>query len=122
LNNVVTLDNRVGVTPAARKLIEELKGAFGPLMFHLSGGCCDGSAPMCFQVGEFKLGSVDEKVGEIVGCEFWMDRAQFRLWEHTRWTIDVVPGRGGSFSLEAPLNQRFIIRSDMCAVPPAAVN
>lgn len=91
-------------------------------MFHLSGGCCDGSAPMCFQVGEFKLGGVDEKVGEIVGCEFWMDRAQFLLWAHTRWTVDVVPGRGGSFSLEAPLNRRFIIRSEMCAVPSAATS
>ena len=59
--------SRVGVTDAARKLIEQLKKQYGPLMFHQSGGCCDGSAPMCFQVGEFKLGSVDEKVGEIVG-------------------------------------------------------
>lgn len=111
---------RVGVTPAARRLIEQLQAAHGPIMFHLSGGCCDGSAPMCFQVGEFKLGGVDEKVGEIAGCEFWMDRAQFRLWAHTRWTVDVVPGRGGSFSLEAPLNLRFLIRSEMCAVPAGA--
>ena len=109
--------DRVGVTPAARALIEQLKKTYGPIMFHQSGGCCDGSAPMCFQVGEFKLGSVDEKVGEIAGCEFWMDRAQFKLWMHTRWTVDVVPGRGASFSLEAPLNQRFLIRSEICAVP-----
>jgi uncharacterized protein (DUF779 family) len=67
-------------------------------MFHLSGGCCDGSAPMCFQVGEFRLGSVDEKVGEIAGCEFWMDREQLRRWVHTSWTVDVVSGRGASFS------------------------
>ncbi len=119
LNNVITMDpNRVGVSEAARKLIEQLKQEYGPIMFHLSGGCCDGSAPMCFQVGEFKLGGVDEKVGEIAGCEFWMDRQQFRLWAHTRWTVDVVPGRGASFSLEAPLNKRFLIRSSMCAVPP----
>ncbi len=119
LNNVITMDpNRVGVSDAARKLIEQLKQEYGPIMFHLSGGCCDGSAPMCFQVGEFKLGGVDEKVGEIAGCEFWMDRHQFRLWAHTRWTVDVVPGRGASFSLEAPLNKRFLIRSSMCAVPP----
>jgi len=85
-------------------------------MFHLSGGCCDGSAPMCFPVGEFKLGSVDEKVGTIVGCEFWMDREQLRRWGHTRWTVDVVPGRGASFSVEAPLNVRFLIRSSMCEV------
>ncbi len=110
--------DRVGVSPAARMLIERLRAAHGPLLFHQSGGCCDGSAPMCFQVGEFKLGSVDEKVGEIAGCEFWMDREQFKRWRHTRWTVDVVPGRGASFSLEAPLNLRFIIRSELCL--PAA--
>jgi uncharacterized protein len=116
-DNVIPFDpGRVGVTDAARKLIEQLKKDYGALMFHLSGGCCDGSAPMCFQVGEFKLGSVDEKVGEIVGCEFWMDREQLRRWAHTRWAVDVVPGRGASFSLEAPLNLRFLIRSSMCAV------
>jgi uncharacterized protein (DUF779 family) len=122
MGDVVSIEPpRVGVTPAAEALIKELKAAYGDIMFHLSGGCCDGSAPMCFQVGEFKLGGVDEKVGEIVGCEFWMDRQQFKLWEHTRWTVDVVPGRGASFSLEAPLNRRFLIRSEMCAVrPPAA--
>jgi uncharacterized protein (DUF779 family) len=122
MGDVVSIEPpRVGVTPAAEALIKELKAAYGDIMFHLSGGCCDGSAPMCFQVGEFKLGGVDEKVGEIVGCEFWMDRQQFKLWEHTRWTVDVVPGRGASFSLEAPLNRRFLIRSEMCAVrPPVA--
>ena len=109
---------RVGVTDAARALIEQLRKAHGPLMFHQSGGCCDGSAPMCFPVGEFKLGSVDEKVGEIAGCEFWMDREQFRRWKHTRWTVDVVPGRGASFSLEIPLGVRFIIRSALCAIEP----
>jgi len=108
--------HRVSVTPAALELIEQLKQTYGPIMFHQSGGCCDGSAPMCFQVGEFKLGSVDEKVGEIGGCEFWMDREQFKRWMHTRWTVDVVPGRGASFSLEAPLNRRFLIRSEMCEV------
>jgi len=107
---------RVGVTDDARKVIEQLKKAHGPLMFHLSGGCCDGSAPMCFTVGEFKLGGVDEKVGEIVGCEFWMDREQFRRWQHTQWTVDVVPGRGASFSLEIPLGVRFLIRSSLCQV------
>lgn len=110
---------RVSVSDAARKLIETLKEEYGAIMFHLSGGCCDGSAPMCFQVGEFRLGGVDEKVGEIVGCEFWMDREQSRRWAHTQWTVDVVPGRGASFSLEAPLNMRFLIRSSLCAVPPA---
>lgn len=107
---------RVLATGAARALIAELREAHGPLLFHQSGGCCDGSAPMCFQVGEFKLGGVDEKVGEIAGCEFWMDREQYKRWAHTRWTVDVVPGRGASFSLEAPLNRRFLIRSELCAV------
>jgi len=111
---------RVKVTPAARSLIEQLKSMHGPVMFHLSGGCCDGSAPMCFLAGEFTLGSVDAKVGEIVGCEFWMDREQLRRWAHTSWTVDVVPGRGASFSLEAPHNVRFIIRSVLCAPPPNA--
>ena len=110
----VTALGRVGVTPAARALIEQLKSAHGPLLFHLSGGCCDGSAPMCFPLGEFKLGGVDEKVGEIVGCGFWMDREQFRRWAHTQRVVDVVPGRGASFSLEAPLGQRFLIRSSLC--------
>jgi uncharacterized protein (DUF779 family) len=113
----VTALGRVSATPAARALIEQLKTAHGPLMFHLSGGCCDGSAPMCFKVGEFKLGGVDEKVGDVVGCEFWMDREQLRRWGDTRLSIDVVPGRGASFSLEAPLNQRFLIRSSLCALP-----
>jgi uncharacterized protein len=117
-NDKIVELGRVGVTDDARKVIEQLKKAHGPLMFHLSGGCCDGSAPMCFQVGEFKLGGVDEKVGEIVGCEFWMDREQFRRWQHTQWTVDVVPGRGASFSLEIPLGVRFLIRSSMCLVPP----
>jgi uncharacterized protein (DUF779 family) len=109
---------RVTATPAARALIKQLKKDHGPIMFHLSGGCCDGSAPMCFQVGEFQLGDVDEKVGEIVGCEFWMDREQLRRWAHTRWAVDVVPGRGASFSLEAPLNLRFLIRSSLCELTP----
>jgi uncharacterized protein (DUF779 family) len=117
-DETVTALGRVSATPAARALIEQLKTTYGPLMFHLSGGCCDGSAPMCFKVGEFKLGGVDEKVGDVVGCEFWMDREQLRRWGDTRLSIDVVPGRGASFSLEAPLNQRFLIRSSMCALPP----
>jgi uncharacterized protein (DUF779 family) len=110
---------RVTATLKAGALIRQLRKEHGPLMFHLSGGCCDGSAPMCFQVGEFKLGDVDEKVGEIVGCEFWMDQEQLRRWANTRWTVDVVPGRGASFSLEAPLNLRFLIRSSLCELTTA---
>lgn len=110
-------ENRVSVTAAARRLIRRLQKQHGALMFHLSGGCCDGSAPMCFPAGEFKLGLVDQRVGEIAGCEFWMDREQSRRWGATRWTVDVVPGRGASFSVEAPLNVRFIIRSSLCTAP-----
>ena len=109
---------RVLITETAAGLLRLLRDRHGALMFHQSGGCCDGSAPMCFQVGEFKLGGVDEKVGEIAGCEYWMDREQFRRWAHTQWTVDVVPGRGASFSLEAPLNVRFLIRSSLCAASP----
>jgi uncharacterized protein (DUF779 family) len=109
---------RVTATKDALRLIEQLRSSHGELMFHLSGGCCDGSAPMCFQVGEFRLGQVDEKVGEIGGCEFWMDREQLRRWAHTRWVVDVVAGRGASFSLEAPLNLRFLIRSSLCDPSP----
>lgn len=123
MNKIASLNPaRVTATAAAGTLIRQLKEAHGPIMFHLSGGCCDGSAPMCFQVGEFKLGGVDEKVGEIVGCEFWMDREQLRRWAHTRWTVDVVPGRGASFSLEAPLNLRFLIRSSLCELTPGIGN
>jgi uncharacterized protein len=114
----VTSIGRVSATAEARALIEQLKKDHGPVMFHLSGGCCDGSAPMCFKVGEFKLGGVDEKVGDVAGCEFWMDREQLRRWGDVRLSIDVVPGRGASFSLEAPLNRRFLIRSSMCADRP----
>jgi hypothetical protein len=122
MDELVTVEaGRVGVSDAARKLIETLKEEYGAIMFHQSGGCCDGSAPMCFKVGEFKLGGVDEKVGEIAGCEYWMDREQFLRWAHTQWTVDVVPGRGASFSLEAPLNVRFLIRSSLrAASSPAA--
>lgn len=109
--------NHVGVTEAALELIEELKQEHGPIMFHQSGGCCDGSAPMCFKEGEFKLGGVDEKIGEIGGCGFWMDREQFRRWAHTSWVVDVVKGRGASFSLEAPTGRRFLIRSEVCGLP-----
>ena len=88
---------RVGVSDAARKLIETLKEEHGAIMFHQSGGCCDGSAPMCFEVGEFKLGGVDEKVGEIAGCEYWMDREQFRRWAHTQWTVEWCRGAAQVF-------------------------
>jgi uncharacterized protein (DUF779 family) len=85
-------------------------------MFHQSGGCCDGSAPMCFPAGEFKLGARDVLLGELEGCPFYIGGDQWELWQHTRLLIDVVAGRGAGFSLEAPTGQRFITRSEICAV------
>ena len=109
--------SRVAVTPAAAGLLRELYAAHGPLMFHQSGGCCDGSSPMCYVEGEFRTGASDvllaslhiDGVGEQV--TFWMGADQFDRWRHTHLTVDVVPGRGGGFSLEAPEGVRFLIRS-----------
>ena len=103
----------VDITRAASTLVQRLKDVHGPLMFHQSGGCCDGSAPMCYLKGEFKTGTGDVLLGVIEGCEFFMSASQFGYWKHTSLTIDVVEGRGSGFSLEAPEGVRFIIRSDM---------
>ncbi|MCX6204182.1 MAG: DUF779 domain-containing protein [Bacteroidetes bacterium] len=105
------MTKRVLVSPAAEKVIAELKEKFGPLMFHQSGGCCDGSQPMCFEKGEFKVGGSDVKIGTIADCEFFMSRDQFEYWKHTQLTIDITPGRGSSFSLEIPMGLRFIVHS-----------
>ena len=84
-------------------------------MFHQSGGCCDGSSPMCFEKGEFKLGGSDVKLGEIDGCEFWMSKDQFEYWKHTQLTIGITKGRGSSFSIEIPTGFRFMIHSRLFA-------
>ena len=107
---------RVSVSGGAADLIRRLTGLHGPVMFHQSGGCCDGSAPMCYPDGEFRLGGSDVHLGDLdVGLErhvpVWMSAAQFAYWKHTHLTIDVVPGRGAGFSLEAPEGVRFLIRS-----------
>ncbi len=102
---------RVSATPGALEVIDKLKNRFGPLMFHQSGGCCDGSTPMCFEKGEFKTGDSDILLGEIADCEFYMSRDQYEYWKHTHLTVDVTEGRGSSFSLEIPMGIRFIIRS-----------
>ncbi|HEY8378142.1 MAG TPA: DUF779 domain-containing protein [Nannocystis sp.] len=109
--------NALDATPAALALIASLRRRFGPLMFHQSGGCCDGSAPMCYPRGEFKLGARDVLLGEVGGCPFYIGGDQYARWRHTRLTLDVVPGRGAGFSLEAPDGVRFLIRSDLCARP-----
>ena len=107
---------RVGVTPEAAELLRRLREQHGPLMFHQSGGCCDGSSPMCYPLGDLILGDADVHLGDLdIGSgetiPVWMSRAQFEYWAHTHLTIDVVPGRGAGFSVEAPLGVRFIIRS-----------
>ncbi|KAA9393774.1 DUF779 domain-containing protein [Kocuria coralli] len=117
---------RVGYTAAAVDLLRELWHRHGPLMFHQSGGCCDGSAPMCFAAGEFRTGTADvllgtaeltDDDGAVLGpLELWISREQFKVWKHTRLTIDAVAGRGSGFSLEAPTGRRFLVRSELCAI------
>jgi uncharacterized protein (DUF779 family) len=102
---------RVLVTPEATAMIDRLRAMHGPLMFHQSGGCCDGSAPMCYPAGDFKVGGQDVFLGEIAGCKFYIGAAQFEYWRHTQLIIDVVKGRGAGFSLEAPEGVRFLTRS-----------
>ncbi|MEM8887886.1 MAG: DUF779 domain-containing protein [Bacteroidota bacterium] len=102
---------RVLVTDKATEVIQGLQAEHGDLMFHQSGGCCDGSSPMCFPKGELMLNDTDVFLGEIVGCGFYMSQDQFEYWKHTQLTVDVVPGRGASFSLEIPLGIRFVIVS-----------
>ncbi|MGP3954184.1 DUF779 domain-containing protein [Streptomyces sp. 7N604] len=108
---------RVELTPAAADLVRRLRAVHGPLMFHQSGGCCDGSAPMCYPAGEFRTGDSDVLLAELSVDEagepvpFWMSASQYERWSHTRLIVDVVPGRGSGFSLEAPEGVRFLIRS-----------
>ena len=108
---------RVELTSTAEDLLRTLYKAHGPLMFHQSGGCCDGSSPMCYQAGEFRVGGQDVLLGELKVADiqepigFWMSASQFEYWKHTHLTVDVVVGRGGGFSLESPEGKRFLIRS-----------
>nr|WKN34106.1 DUF779 domain-containing protein [Tunicatimonas sp. TK19036] len=105
------MTERVRITERAKEVIDELREQHGELMFHQSGGCCDGSSPMCFPKGELMLDESDVWLGDIHGCEFYMSKAQFEYWKHTQLTVDVVQGRGASFSLEIPLGLRFVIKS-----------
>src|SRR5690625_5575385 len=102
---------RVTATTEALELIKHLESIHGPGMFHQSGGCCDGSSPMCFPLGEFRVGESDVLLGEIGGAPFYMSKDQYEYWKHTKLTIDVVEGRGGMFSLENPEGKRFLTRS-----------
>lgn len=103
--------SRVKITPEAAAVVEQLREKNGELMFHQSGGCCDGSSPMCYPKGEFIVGSSDVWLGEVAGCDFYMAKDQFEYWQHTELTIDITKGRGASFSLEIPLGLRFVTKS-----------
>ena len=113
--------SRVALTAASVELLLKLWEQHGPLMFHQSGGCCDGSAPMCYPAGEFLTGDSDVLLGRFdLGpdgnskpLEFWMSKEQFNYWSHTHLTVDVVPGRGSGFSVESPEGKRFLIRSTL---------
>ncbi|WGL50569.1 DUF779 domain-containing protein [Nocardioides sp. BP30] len=125
--------SRVAVTAAAAGMIRALEQQHGPVMFHQSGGCCDGSAPMCFPEGEFLVGDADVHVGDLdvaapdaegdspAPVQVWMSREQFAYWSHTHLTIDLVPGRGAGFSLEAPTGYRFLLRSRLLTDEEAAL-
>jgi uncharacterized protein len=102
---------KVTATPAALVLLAEIVADHGPVLFHQSGGCCDGSSPMCYPQDEFLIGDNDVKLGEIGGAAFYISRLQYEVWKHTDLIIDVVPGRGGMFSLENGRERRFLTRS-----------
>lgn len=102
---------RVLITDEAKRVVDSLRDEHGPLMFHQSGGCCDGSSPMCFPEGELMLNDTDVLLGDVHGCDFYMSKDQFEYWKHTQLTVDIVEGRGSSFSLEIPLGLRFVVKS-----------
>ena len=105
------MSNKVTATPAALELLAEIVADHGPVLFHQSGGCCDGSSPMCYPQGEFVIGDNDVKLGEIGGAPFYISNSQYEVWKHTDLIIDVVPGRGGMFSLDNGRERRFLTRS-----------
>jgi uncharacterized protein (DUF779 family) len=111
METTTKLPLQVTATPAAVALIGKLRAKHGELMFHQSGGCCDGSSPMCYPRGEFLVGDSDVLLGEVDDTPFYISRPQFEYWKHTQLILDVVPGRGGMFSLEGPEGVRFLIRS-----------
>ncbi|MBM3605299.1 MAG: DUF779 domain-containing protein [Alphaproteobacteria bacterium] len=106
----------VTATPEALKLIQDIVADHGPVLFHQSGGCCDGSSPMCYAQGDFRVGERDVKLGEIGGAPFYISASQYEAWKHTDLVIDVVPGRGGMFSLDNGREKRFLTRSEMCGI------
>lgn len=111
------MNDKVSATDAALALIAEIKADHGEIMFHQSGGCCDGSSPMCYAQGDFLIGDNDVLLGEIGGAPFYIGGEQYEVWKHTNLIIDVVPGRGGMFSLDNGREKRFLTRSEICALP-----
>jgi uncharacterized protein len=107
----IELPSQVICTAAATALMEKLAAKYGNLMFHQSGGCCDGSSPMCYPREEFLVGDSDVLLATLGDTPFYMSRSQFEYWKHTQIILDVVPGRGGMFSLEGPEGVRFLVRS-----------
>jgi hypothetical protein len=109
----IKVPEQVIATPKAAALMQQLSAKHGPLMFHQSGGCCDGSSPMCYPQGEFMVGDNDVLLGTLSGAPFYISRSQFEYWKHTQIVLDVVPGMGGMFSLENGEGVRFLIRSNV---------
>lgn len=107
---------RITITEGAKAIVDRLRTQHGPLMFHQSGGCCDGSSPMCYPVGELLLSEQDVLLGQVHGCDFYMPAFQFEYWQHTQLELDVTPGRGASFSAEIPLGVRFVTKSRVFTV------
>ena len=108
---------KVSATPAAMQLLAEIIADHGPVLFHQSGGCCDGSSPMCYPRGDYIVGQNDVLMGWIGDTPFYNGAAQYAVWKHTDLTIDVVPGRGGMFSLDNGREKRFLTRSTVCQLP-----
>lgn len=106
--------NQIEATEAALQLLKEIIADHGPVIFHQSGGCCDGSAPMCYSEGDLIIADHDVLMGEIGGAPFYIGGAQYEAWKHTRLIIDVIEGRGGMFSLDNGRGKRFLTRSDLC--------
>lgn len=103
--------DRIAITDKAAEVLEQLKSKHGELIFHQSGGCCDGSSPMLFEKEDMYLDESDILLGKLNGISFYMNQDQFEYWKHTHLTVDITKGRGASFSLEIPLGLRFLIHS-----------
>ncbi|MFC3528069.1 DUF779 domain-containing protein [Paracoccus mangrovi] len=109
-------EDQVTATPAALELLAQIVAEHGPVLFHQSGGCCDGSSPMCYAQGDFRIGERDVKLGEIGGMPVYISASQYEVWKHTRLIIDAIPGRGGMFSLDNGREMRFLTRSEICQI------